>query len=73
MPDEIQPFNLRYDPNQMIKDLVSFLDYSSFAELALTFFVGTFLLIFIGALRLSRSATEKFAAIPLSDRVEDPR
>ena len=57
----------------MIKDLVSFLDYSACAEVALALFVGTFVLIFFGAFRLSDSATEKFAAIPLSDRVEDPR
>ncbi|MEO1614678.1 MAG: hypothetical protein AAFV88_02440 [Planctomycetota bacterium] len=57
----------------MIKDLVSYLDYSSCAEVALALFVGTFLMIFFGAFRLSRQATEKYAAIPLSDQVEDPR
>ena len=57
----------------MIKDLVSALDYSSCAEVALTLFVGTFMMIFFGAFRLSKQATEKFAAIPLSDQVEDPR
>lgn len=57
----------------MIKDLVSYLDYSSCAEVALALFVGTFVLIFFGAFRLSSHATEKFASIPLSDRLEDPR
>ncbi len=57
----------------MIRDIVSFLDYSMCAEVALALFVGTFCLIFYGALRLSRNATDKFAAIPLSDEVEDPR
>ncbi|MCS7466036.1 MULTISPECIES: hypothetical protein [Pirellulaceae] len=57
----------------MIKDLVSFIDYSACAEVALALFVGTFFLIFFGAFRLSKNATEKFAAIPLSDRIEDPR
>ncbi|MCO8121895.1 hypothetical protein NHH03_09120 [Stieleria sp. TO1_6] len=57
----------------MIQDLVSFLDYSMCAEVALAMFVGTFFMIFYGAFRLSSSATEKFASIPLSDRVEDPR
>ncbi|MEM6468116.1 MAG: hypothetical protein AAF802_01005 [Planctomycetota bacterium] len=57
----------------MIKDLVSFLDYSSCAEVALALFVGTFLLIFFGAFRLSHQATEKYASIPLNDQVEDPR
>lgn len=57
----------------MIKDLVSALDYSACAEVALALFVGTFMMIFFGALRLSNKATEKFAAIPLSDQIEDPR
>ena len=57
----------------MIKDLVSSIDYSSCAEAALALFVGTFVLIFFGAFRLSNRATEKYAAIPLSDQVEDPR
>jgi hypothetical protein len=57
----------------MIRDLVSYLDYSACAEVALTLFVGTFLLIFFGAFRLSSKTTEKYASIPLSDQVEDPR
>lgn len=57
----------------MIRDLVSFLDYSFCAEVALALFVGTFAMIFFGAFRLSKNATEKFAAIPLSDQIEDPR
>lgn len=57
----------------MIKDLVCALDYSVCAEIALTLFVTTFAFIFYGALRLSRGASERFAAIPLSDQVEDPR
>lgn len=57
----------------MIRDLVSFLDYSNCAEVALALFVGTFLMIFFGAFRLSKNATERFAAIPLSDQIEDPR
>jgi hypothetical protein len=57
----------------MIKDLVSHLDYSACAEIALALFVGSFVMIFFGAFRLSSRATEKFAAIPLSDQVEDPR
>jgi len=58
----------------MIKDLVSWLDYSNMAEAALLLFVFTFLMIVYGALRLSRSAAERFASIPLSDdEVRDPR
>ena len=57
----------------MIKDLVSALDYSICAEIALALFVVTFGFIFYGALRLSRNASARFAAIPLTDHVEDPR
>ncbi|QDV21787.1 hypothetical protein [Aureliella helgolandensis] len=57
----------------MIKDIVSALDYSKCAEAALLLFAGTFIVIFYGALRLSRQATDKFASIPLSDEVKDPR
>ena len=58
----------------MVRDLVSWLDFSSVAEAALLLFVITFLMICYGALRLSRSAAERFASIPLSDdEVKDPR
>jgi hypothetical protein len=57
----------------MIKDLVSALDYSLCAEIALVLFFTAFAIIFYGALRLSRGAAERFASIPLSDQVEDPR
>ena len=57
----------------MIKDIIGWLDYSLFAEAALALFAGTFLIIFYGTFRLSREATDRFASIPLSDRVEDPR
>ena len=57
----------------MIKDLVSALDYSVCAEVALALFVGTFAVMLYGTLRLSKSATDRFASIPLSDDVEDPR
>ncbi len=58
----------------MLRDLVSWLDYSYLAEAALILFVATFFMIVYGALRLSRSATERFASIPLSDdEVKDPR
>ncbi|MFG0266451.1 MAG: hypothetical protein ACF8AM_15095 [Rhodopirellula sp. JB055] len=57
----------------MIRDLVSALDYSSFAELALALFVVAFATMTYGTLRLSQNATDRFASIPLSDEVEDPR
>jgi hypothetical protein len=57
----------------MIKDLVSALDYSDCAEAALILFVLSFGIMLFGALRLSKNASERFASIPLSDEVEDPR
>jgi len=57
----------------MIKDLLTSLDYSDFAELALAFFVGAFVVIIFGTMRLSREATNRFASIPLSDQAKDPR
>lgn len=56
----------------MIKDIVNALDYSDCAEAALLLFVIAFGIIVFGALRLSRSASERFASIPLSDEVKDP-
>ncbi|MEZ6088646.1 MAG: hypothetical protein R3C05_11580 [Pirellulaceae bacterium] len=44
----------------MIKDLVSALDYSSFAEIALGLFVAAFLVMLYGTLRLSRGAPDRF-------------
>ncbi|QDS88215.1 hypothetical protein EC9_24030 [Rosistilla ulvae] len=57
----------------MIRDLVSALDYSNCAEIALGLFVAAFAVMVYGTMRLSRSATDRFASIPLSDKVEDPR
>jgi cytochrome c oxidase cbb3-type subunit IV len=57
----------------MIKDLVSALDYSDCAEAALILFVLSFGIMLYGALRLSNQASQRFASIPLSDDVEDPR
>ena len=57
----------------MVKDIVSGLDYSDCAEAALVLFVVSFGIMLYGALRLSRQASERFASIPLSDQVQDPR
>ena len=57
----------------MLKDLIRAIDYSDCAEIALVLFVIAFALVLMTTLRLSRSASEKFASIPLSDKVEDPR
>jgi cbb3-type cytochrome oxidase subunit 3 len=56
----------------MLKDVVSKLDYSNFDELALVLFALSFLAIVWGAFRLSKAATDRFSAIPLSDAVQDP-
>ncbi|MEZ6137138.1 MAG: hypothetical protein R3C53_19795 [Pirellulaceae bacterium] len=57
----------------MIKDVLNAIDYSECAEAALLLFVVAFGLMLFSALRLSRQATDKFASIPLSDEVKDPR
>ncbi len=57
----------------MLKDVIRAIDYSDCAEAALVLFVAAFGLMLFATFRLSRSATDKFASIPLSDKVEDPR
>ncbi|WP_153556917.1 hypothetical protein [Roseimaritima sediminicola] len=57
----------------MLRDLVSQLDYSLFAEGALALFFLAFVGVLFSTFRLSRDAAERFAAIAISDRVEDPR
>jgi hypothetical protein len=57
----------------MLKDVIRAIDYSNCAEAALLLFVIAFGLMLVSTLRLSRSATDRFASIPLSDKVEDPR
>lgn len=57
----------------MLKDVIRAIDYSDCAEAALLLFVFAFGLMLMATLRLSRNATDKFASIPLSDKVEDPR
>jgi hypothetical protein len=57
----------------MLKDVIRAIDYSDCAEAALLLFMAAFGLMLFATFRLSRSATDKFASIPLSDKVEDPR
>jgi len=57
----------------MIKDILCEVDYSVCAEFALALFVVAFATITYGTLRLSRNASDRFASIPLTDHVEDPR
>ena len=57
----------------MLKEVIRAIDYSDCAEAALVLFVIAFGLMLFSTLRLSRSASDKFASIPLSDKVADPR
>ncbi|TWU22217.1 hypothetical protein Pla52o_32720 [Novipirellula galeiformis] len=57
----------------MLTDVIRAIDYSDCAEIALMLFCFAFGLMFLATMRLSRNATERFAAIPLSDNVETPR
>ena len=57
----------------MFKDIVRALDYSDCAEVALLLFVLSFGIILLSALGLRRKSTDRFAAIPLKDEVQDPR
>ncbi len=57
----------------MLNDVIRAIDYSDCAEAALLLFVIAFGLMLVATLRLSPAASERFASIPLSDKVEDPR
>lgn len=57
----------------MLNDVIRAIDYSDCAEAALLLFVFAFGLMLMATFRLSPAASERFASIPLSDNVEDPR
>jgi hypothetical protein len=57
----------------MLKDVIRAIDYSDCAEIALALFMVAFGLMLMTTFRLSRESTDRFASIPLSDKVEDPR
>jgi len=57
----------------MLSDLLRAIDYSDCAEVALVLFCVAFALMSYATLRLTRQATDKFASIPLSDKIQDPR
>jgi cbb3-type cytochrome oxidase subunit 3 len=57
----------------MLKDVMSWLDYSFFDEVALVIFAACFVAIVVWALALRRESTHRFSSIPLSDEVVDPR
>lgn len=57
----------------MLKDVISYFDYSWFEEVAIVLFGLTFVAIVIGSLWLKKEAVDKFSRIPLTDDVVDPR
>ena len=57
----------------MLRDVIQSLDYSFWAEAALTLFCVAFALMVYAVIRLKPSSSRRFASIPLSDSVEDPR
>lgn len=51
----------------MIKDVVSFLDYSICAEISLAIFITVFLAVSIRTMLTSRKESHRMAMIPLED------
>lgn len=56
----------------MLKDVVSWLDYSFFDEVALVIFAVCFIAIVAWAMSLRKETTHKYGSIPLTDDVVDP-
>ena len=56
----------------MIRDVVSFLDYSNCAEISLAIFVTVFLAVCIRTLFTNRTKTEQMAMIPLDEGRREP-
>lgn len=57
----------------MIQDVLSAIDYSFCAEVALGLFCVAFAMMVYAVARLKPSSSERYASIPLSDQVQDPR
>lgn len=57
----------------MLRDVIRAIDYSDCAEVALLLFCVAFSLMTYAVIRLKPSTSERYASIPLSDNVEDPR
>ncbi len=57
----------------MLRDVIQAIDYSFFAEVALALFCFAFALMSYAVMRLKPASSQRFASIPLSDEVEDPR
>ena len=55
----------------MIRDVVSYLDYSNCAEISLSLFVAVFVSVSLRALLTSRAITQQMAAIPLDEGIQD--
>lgn len=55
----------------MIRDVVSYLDYSNCAEISLSIFVVVFVSVSLRTLLTSRAATQQMAAIPLDEGIQD--
>jgi hypothetical protein len=57
----------------MLRDVLHAIDYSLCAEIALGLFGLAFAMMVYAVVRLKPSTSERYASIPLSDHVEDPR
>ena len=57
----------------MLKQVVSQLNYSMFAEMALIVFMIGFTAIVWRVCRMGRESTDLFASIPLTDAIVEPR
>lgn len=68
-----QECGFRAGPKTMLKDVIRAIDYSLCAEVALALFCLAFAMMIYAVLRLKPSSAERYASIPLSDHVEDPR
>lgn len=56
----------------MIRDVVSYLDYSNCAEISLSIFVVVFVAVSLRALLTSRASAARMAAIPLDEGIREP-
>lgn len=57
----------------MLRDVIQAIDYSLCAEVALGLFCFAFAAMSYAVWRLSPATSKRYASIPLSDHVEDPR
>ncbi len=57
----------------MIKELLNYLNYGLFAEIALLMFLGVFLAVTVRTLLMDRRVTRSHADIVLSDQPQVPR